>query len=159
GGLFKRRERSDVMLCGSRAKRDYRSVLPSPSKSFEAAAVGFVCHSDRSVQRRISVPISRIERVENSADEVILQIFIEGRGVCSSVDVVPAVRCGLRQIWVDRESDRREKELLRLAVMIDRNLRIPFHKRRLHIPRFFLRESKRVAVQVKSVMANAAVNA
>ena len=43
----------------------------------------------------------------------------------------------------------------RLAVMIDRELRVPFDVRLLHVPRFFLRKRQRVAVQVKAVMVNA----
>jgi hypothetical protein len=47
---LKRRHRRDVMFRDRGAERDDRSVIASPSASFESTAVGLVCHSGRAIQ-------------------------------------------------------------------------------------------------------------
>src|SRR4051794_25507101 len=128
------------------AQGDDRTVIASPAKAFEPTAVRFVRHPDRTVERRVSVPVPRIKKIEHIANEIIPVIRVEGFSVRATVDVEPLIGDGLRDVRIDRQGSRRKEKLRRLAVMIDGNLRVPLYEGLLQIACFFLRHRERVAV-------------
>ena len=157
--LFERRHRRDIVFRDRAAQGCDRTVLARPPEPLEPAAVRLVRHSDRAIQGRKRVPVSRIKKVEHVADVVVPTVRVERPSVRSAVYVEPFVRHGLREIWVDRQCRGREEKLRRLAVMVDGDLRVPVHERLLQIARLLLRHRQRVAVEVETEMVDAAVDA
>ena len=135
---LKRCHRRDVVFRDRRTERHDRPVVARPPQPLRPAAIRLVRHSRRPVEARIHVPIPRIERIEHVANVVIPLVRIKCSRIRATVNLKPFVVLWLRQVRVDRQRDRREKVLRRLAVMIDRDLRVPFHVRPLHVARFFL---------------------
>src|SRR2546428_12150461 len=107
------------MLCDRRSKCDYRAVVACPAQALESAAVSFICHADRAVERWVHVPVTRVKSVKHIANEIIPMICVERRGVRAAVHLIPFAEDGLRQVRIYRQRVRREKELRRLAMMVD----------------------------------------
>ena len=146
------------MFSDCRTKCRNRAVVACPFQTFKSAAVGFVSHPDCAVQTRIRIPVTRIKKIENVAVVIIPTVAVKRLSVGASENVHPFIGHGLRQIRIDRQRDRREKELRRLSVMVNDDLRIPFKQGFLQILRFLLRNRNIIAVEIETVMIISAPN-
>ena len=146
------------MFCDRRTKRRDRSVIARVAQTFRAAAIRFVRHSDRTIERRIHIPIAGIERIENITHVVVPFVRIERGSICASVDLIPFREIRFGKIRIYRKSIGRKKELRRLTMMIGGDLRIPFEKCALQVLRFLLRRDESIAIQIKTIVRKTAVN-
>ncbi len=122
------------MLGDGLAQRLDGAVVALPVEAALAAAVALEGHARGPVQARPTIPVPGIVQVEHVAVVIQPVVAVERRRVALAQQALPFLGLVVRQGRVDRQRGRREEEILRLAVVIGVDLRMPVQKRR-HLPR------------------------
>src|SRR3974390_2887655 len=116
------------MLRDGAAERQHGPIVSVPLIPQRAAAIGFISHSGSPVERRPTVPVSGVEKVEPFAHEIGPGISVECFSVSFSKNIDPLDGRFLGQVGIDRKRRGREEVLLGLAMMIRKDLWMPLKK-------------------------------
>ena len=103
------------------------------------------------MEARVSVPVTRIEKIEHVADVVAPAVLVERGGVALADGIEPA-RVLLGVDRAHRQGGGWEEILRRLAVEVDEDLRVPLLERIGDCPALGLRQAEAVAVEVDLVV-------